>query len=248
MLFKSVAAAAAFAVASHAANDVAVPVHMAVRQLFGAIHARDETGYSPDKAFCAMGTSCAEACGAGYEMCPSSDSSIHCFNQAAKAHCCPGNAGVSCDDGFYCANDAKGEQLCCPVGKPLSECEGAVVSVAPLPPVTSTASSSSSSSTSTSTSTTSSTSSFQLLAVNTTTTAESSFSTHVANTTASAGFTAICNSTTAAPTVPATRTPISFTGTTAMSTPTQAVASAAIAVGPSAFLLGLSAVAFAALL
>lgn len=247
MLFKSVAAAAAFAVASHAANDAAVPVHMAVRQLFGAIHARDDTGYLPDKAFCAMGTSCAEACGAGYEMCPSSDSSIHCFNQAAKAQCCPGNAGVSCDDGFYCANNAKGEQLCCPVGKPLSECEGAVVSVAALPPVTST-STSSSSSTSTSTSTTSSTSSFHLLAVNTTTTALSSSSTHVANTTASAGFTARFNSTTAAPTVPATRTPISFTSTSATSTPTQAATGAAVAVGPSALLLGLSAVAFAALL
>ncbi|EJT74696.1 hypothetical protein GGTG_08534 [Gaeumannomyces tritici R3-111a-1] len=248
MLFKSVAAAAAFAVASQAASDVAVPVRMSVRELFGAVHPRDDAGYLPGQTFCAMGTSCSEACGAGFEMCPSNDNSIHCFNQGAKAQCCPGNAGVSCEDGFYCANDAAGEQLCCPVGKSLAECEGAVVSVAALPPVTSTATTSSSSS-STSSSSSSSVSSLSI-AANTTTSAVSSSSTLSANTTASAGFTTRLNSTTAATTGSATRTPISFTSSSVAvtSTPTSAPSNGAGVVGPSAFLLGLAAVAFTALL
>jgi hypothetical protein len=95
MLFNSVAAAASFAVASHAASDVdaAATYKMSVRDIFGLVHARDDTGYEPSQAFCGMGSSCAEACGAGYQMCPSNDNSIHCYNPVAKSACCPGGAG-----------------------------------------------------------------------------------------------------------------------------------------------------------
>ncbi|TLS28249.1 hypothetical protein PpBr36_00957 [Pyricularia pennisetigena] len=129
MRFNSITAAACLAVATSALNS-------SPEAIFGYsnIEARADNNsvYVPTQTLCGMGDSCAQACGASFDMCPSNDESIHCFDKE-RQKCCPGGKGVSCDAGFFCANNAKGEQICCPEGKPLDQCAGAVSSLVPVP-------------------------------------------------------------------------------------------------------------------
>ena len=93
MLVRSVAALAALGLA------VAEPMpykpsmmKTSARSLFGVVR-RQESGYQPSQSYCGQGATCAEACGAGYTTCASSDSQIHCFNPDAGELCCPDGSG-----------------------------------------------------------------------------------------------------------------------------------------------------------
>ena len=50
---------------------------------------RDEGAYAPEETECGDGATCAEACGAGFEECPSSGVNS-CYNPAAGETCCSG--------------------------------------------------------------------------------------------------------------------------------------------------------------
>lgn len=82
-------------------------------------------GYQPDTTFCGVGTTCAEACGAGYEQCASNDEQTHCFNSGSSQTCCPNQSGDSCDAGYYCTADTVGVTWCCPNGTSLDDCAAA---------------------------------------------------------------------------------------------------------------------------
>jgi len=168
MLVKSIAALAAL---TFAANVAAEPMpyqpsmmKTSVRDLFGIVRRQDDSGYQPEQTVCGSGNTCAEACGAGYETCVSKDSAVHCFNPIAGEICCPDLSGSSCDKGYYCTADSKGETWCCPNGMDTAACAaaysmtGGLVSQTP-PPATSTSTSSSTSTTQPPTTTTSSSSS-----------------------------------------------------------------------------------------
>jgi len=94
MLVKSFSA---LAVLAFAATAIAEPMpyqprlmKTSVRALFG----RQETpGYQPSSSQCGEGSTCAEACGAGYTTCASSDEQVHCYNSAANEVCCPNMSG-----------------------------------------------------------------------------------------------------------------------------------------------------------
>lgn len=97
MLVKSFSALAALAFAAHV---VAEPMpykpklmKTSVRELFGVVRRQDSPGYQPTAAVCGTGNTCAEACGAGYETCASSDEQVHCFNPTANELCCPDQSG-----------------------------------------------------------------------------------------------------------------------------------------------------------
>ncbi|AEO70807.1 uncharacterized protein THITE_2097422 [Thermothielavioides terrestris NRRL 8126] len=163
MLVKSITAIAAL---TFAANVAAEPMpyrpslmKTSVRDLFG----RQDPGYQPQQAACGAGDTCAQACGAGYEACAAQDNQVHCYNPAAGEICCPDKSGSSCDAGYYCTADKKGETWCCPEGMDLNACASAYSVVGGLvsqtAPPTSTSTSTSTTSTTTSTTTTSSTSS-----------------------------------------------------------------------------------------
>ncbi|KAL2121496.1 hypothetical protein VTJ04DRAFT_5523 [Mycothermus thermophilus] len=167
MLVKSVAALAALSLATGVAAEPlrpykpAVMVKMSTRALFGVVRRDDAPGYQPSTEVCGVGPTCAAACGAGYETCASGDDEVHCFNPSAGEICCPNRSGSSCDAGYYCAADSKGETWCCPEGQSLTDCaasykevEGELVSQTPVPET-----STSTSSTKTSSSTTKTTSS-----------------------------------------------------------------------------------------
>jgi len=97
MLAKSVSALAVFALAAHvSAAPEKMPykplMKMSVHEMFG-IARRQSDGYQPTQSVCGEGATCADACGAGYDTCASSDTTIHCYNPAAKQTCCPDNTG-----------------------------------------------------------------------------------------------------------------------------------------------------------
>jgi hypothetical protein len=58
---------------------------------FGAMMKR-QAGYYPTTHLCGSGDTCAEACGATYEQCPSS-SGLYCYEPSLGDHCCPDNTG-----------------------------------------------------------------------------------------------------------------------------------------------------------
>ncbi|KAL2166475.1 hypothetical protein VTG60DRAFT_2735 [Thermothelomyces hinnuleus] len=163
MLVKSIAAFAAFTLA---ANVAAEPMpykptlmRTSTRALFGIARRQDDSGYQPEPVKCNNGDTCAEACGAGYETCVSNDDLTHCYNPTVGEICCPNQSGGSCEKGYYCTADKKGETWCCPEGMDVEACAaayglpGGLVSQTP-PPATSTSTSTSTSSTSTSSTTT----------------------------------------------------------------------------------------------
>lgn len=100
---------------------------MSVKHMFLSRRAEDD-GYQPDTSLCGTGNSCAEACGAGFAQCASSDDQIHCYDAGSSQTCCPNNSGDSCDAGYYCSADTTGETYCCPNESSLEEC-AAVFSV-----------------------------------------------------------------------------------------------------------------------
>lgn len=148
MLVKSASALAVLAFAAHASASEAMPykplMRMSVRQMFGLVRRQDDAGYQPTQAVCGTGNTCAEACGAGYEACTSSDEMVHCFNPGAQT-CCPDASGSkffchgnmipdaltltrnldSCDAGYYCTADTGGETWCCPDGMDVVACAAA---------------------------------------------------------------------------------------------------------------------------
>lgn len=58
------------------------------------VFGRQSDGYQPEDEICAgEGSTCAEACGRGYEQCYSGDEAIHCYNPAAEESCCSAGDG-----------------------------------------------------------------------------------------------------------------------------------------------------------
>lgn len=111
------------------------------------IFARQSDGYQPEDEICGgEGSTCAEACGDGYQECASSDESVHCYNPAQEESCCASGNGSSCLSSFFCARDSETGTFCCPGGSSLEECAvefgvvGALVSDAPAAPTSSSSS------------------------------------------------------------------------------------------------------------
>lgn len=110
------------------------------------IFGRQTDGYQPEDEVCGgEGSTCAEACGSGYEQCSSSDSAVHCFNPADGESCCASGDGSSCLASFYCSRSPDVETFCCPAGSTLKECAtefgvtGGLVSDLPSAPASSSA-------------------------------------------------------------------------------------------------------------
>ncbi|RBA17030.1 hypothetical protein FPRO05_01754 [Fusarium proliferatum] len=89
MLFRTIASVAFLACASNVAAEPQ-PYKLVKAPVEGLSLARRSTpGYQPDQSVCGGGgNTCADACGAGYESCPSEDESTHCFNPTVKQSCC----------------------------------------------------------------------------------------------------------------------------------------------------------------
>jgi hypothetical protein len=128
MLFRTIASIALLASASNAASQSQVqPYKLIKAPVEGLSFGRRSTpGYQPDQSVCGGGgDTCADACGAGFESCPSEDNQTHCFNPKAKQSCCFDGTGNSCDKGFYCSHDTKAQTWCCPDAMDLAECAAA---------------------------------------------------------------------------------------------------------------------------
>jgi hypothetical protein len=101
-MVKSASALAVVALAVPSmASDVPKPyepklMKMSAHELFGLERRQDSNGYTPSQSVCGTGSTCAEACGAGYETCTSSDSTVHCFHPSAGQTCCPDASGSMC--------------------------------------------------------------------------------------------------------------------------------------------------------
>jgi hypothetical protein len=230
MHFKPATIAAIAALASQVVAEATYKMALHPHQIFGIVK-RQETGYAPNETFCGMGTSCAEACGAGYIVCASGDSSIHCFNPDAQK-CCTDASGKACDTGYFCATANDGQTLCCKDGEALDACAKAygVANVSSQVPKASTSSTTTSSSTS------------SITVSNTTvTSSESSSTTSCTSTlTPSSGFGG-SNTTT-------TSSGPSKGGPAQTSPPAQVPANAAHATGPASAILALAVAAFALVL
>ncbi|KAH7145737.1 hypothetical protein B0J13DRAFT_326255 [Dactylonectria estremocensis] len=125
MLFSSAASIALVAFASNVAAEPK-PYRLVSAPVLGlSLARRDTNGYQPEQTVCGDGTTCAEACGDGYETCPSNDDSTHCFNPANAQICCSDGSGNSCDDGYYCSHDTVANTWCCPESMNLVECAAA---------------------------------------------------------------------------------------------------------------------------
>ncbi|KAM0431903.1 hypothetical protein ACHAPT_005156 [Fusarium lateritium] len=125
MNFKTFASVVLLACAANAAADPQ-PYKLVKAPLDGLSLARRSTpGYQPEQSVCGDGETCAEACGQGYETCPSNDDSTHCYNPAVKQTCCSDGTGNSCDDGYYCTHDTKSQTWCCPDSMDLVQCAAA---------------------------------------------------------------------------------------------------------------------------
>ncbi|KAI2464536.1 hypothetical protein F4781DRAFT_68448 [Annulohypoxylon bovei var. microspora] len=130
MLFQTVSSIAILALAGQViADPVRQPyklklARMSARSIFG-LDRRSDDGYSPEQQFCSSGDTCAEACGKGFDQCPSKDGMVHCFNKAGNQTCCPGQTGDSCDKGYFCSADDKGNTWCCPDSMTLKQCAAA---------------------------------------------------------------------------------------------------------------------------
>lgn len=93
MHFQTIVSIAILACATHVAAQ-AQPYKLIKGPVLGISLARRSTnGYQPEQSTCGDGDTCAEACGKGYEACPSNDDSTHCFNPAVKQSCCTDGSG-----------------------------------------------------------------------------------------------------------------------------------------------------------
>ncbi|KAH6889605.1 hypothetical protein B0T10DRAFT_571569 [Thelonectria olida] len=86
---------------------------------------RDAGGYSPRQGLCGEGSTCADACGDGYTICPSNNPWTQCYNPTVQQTCCPDGTGNSCEKGYYCTHDAKSQTWCCPDKMDLAQCAAA---------------------------------------------------------------------------------------------------------------------------
>lgn len=97
MHITSVSALAVLAFAASATAAEPKPykplMKMSIHQMFGIGRRQDNSAYQPTQSICGTGTTCAEACGDGYETCTSSDEMVHCYNPAAAQTCCPDASG-----------------------------------------------------------------------------------------------------------------------------------------------------------
>ncbi|RGP60184.1 prp 4 c [Fusarium longipes] len=128
MLFQTFASIALLACATNAASQAQPqPYKLIKAPVAGLSFARRSTpGYQPDQSVCSGGgNTCADACGSGFESCPSEDGQTHCFNPIVKQSCCFDGTGNSCDKGFYCSHDTKAQTWCCPDSMGLAECAAA---------------------------------------------------------------------------------------------------------------------------
>ncbi len=95
MLFSTTAA---LALAALAAAEPAMMM-MSTRDLF-ALGARSgpdsDNGYLPTQKGCGLGSTCSEACGAGFDLCASTDNKFHCYNSGISQVCCTDGTGSMC--------------------------------------------------------------------------------------------------------------------------------------------------------
>ncbi|PQE33737.1 prp 4 C domain-containing protein [Rutstroemia sp. NJR-2017a WRK4] len=135
MYFTLVTIASVLAVAS-ATAEPKQPYMLAARSLNREFDfSKRQAGYDPSDftSSCGSGATCAEACGAGYETCPSTDGSLDCFSPTKKETCCPYGTGDSCSDGYYCAQYITDRTVwCCPDGMDLAACAKAYSLAGPL--------------------------------------------------------------------------------------------------------------------
>ncbi|KAI1095822.1 hypothetical protein F5B19DRAFT_269215 [Rostrohypoxylon terebratum] len=130
MLFQTVSSVAILALAGRViAEPVRQPyelklARMSAKSIFG-LDRRGDDGYTPEQQFCSSGDTCAEACGKGFEQCPSKDGFVHCFNKGGNQTCCPDQSGDACDQGYFCSADDKGNTWCCPDSMTLKQCAAA---------------------------------------------------------------------------------------------------------------------------
>ncbi|KAL2754417.1 hypothetical protein ACRALDRAFT_1081465 [Sodiomyces alcalophilus JCM 7366] len=124
MQYRSIASLAVVALAAQATAQqtrMFTRANQSFRDL--GVFRRQDDGYQPEDEICSgEGTTCAEACGEGYEQCSSSDSAVHCFSPAAGESCCTTGTGSSCLAAFYCTHDTDAETWCCPEGRDLEQC------------------------------------------------------------------------------------------------------------------------------
>ncbi|ERT02601.1 hypothetical protein HMPREF1624_00902 [Sporothrix schenckii ATCC 58251] len=128
MLLKTSTALAILAAASQVVAEpqpYAARKLMSVRDMFGVVRRDGADSYTPSQSYCGIGETCAQACGAGYETCSSTDDAIHCYDPSNQQVCCPDGSGNSCDAGYYCSGTEKGETVCCPNSQSLAECAAA---------------------------------------------------------------------------------------------------------------------------
>ncbi|KAF4977587.1 hypothetical protein FZEAL_5901 [Fusarium zealandicum] len=122
MHFRTIASIALWACAANAAVELQ-PYKLTKATVLGvSLSRRASPGYQPEQSVCGDGSTCAEACGKGYETCPSNDDSTHCFNPTVKQTCCSDGSGNSCDHGYYCTHDTKSQTWCCPDSMDLVQC------------------------------------------------------------------------------------------------------------------------------
>lgn len=91
---------------------------------FGSMIKR-QGGYYPTTHTCGQGATCEEACGAGQITCPSTSSTMYCYDPTIGDTCCPDGSGNSCSAGYFCTSDSAGNTYCCPSGMSLSDCGAA---------------------------------------------------------------------------------------------------------------------------
>ncbi|KAM5348169.1 hypothetical protein ACJ41O_007993 [Fusarium nematophilum] len=125
MHFRTIASIALLACASNVAAEPQ-PYKLVQGPVLGiSLSRRSIPGYQPEQSVCGDGSTCAEACGQGYETCPSNDDATHCYNPAVKQTCCSDGTGNSCDEGYYCTHDTKSQTWCCPDAMDLVQCAAA---------------------------------------------------------------------------------------------------------------------------
>jgi hypothetical protein len=91
MHLTTLASSFALVAAALAASQPAMMAGMPLDEAFGL--SKRQSGYYPSSSFCGRGDTCAEACGAGSEMCSSTDGSLHCYRPDRKQTCCPNGSG-----------------------------------------------------------------------------------------------------------------------------------------------------------
>ncbi|KAL1841086.1 hypothetical protein VTJ49DRAFT_7417 [Mycothermus thermophilus] len=82
-------------------------------------------GYHPEFGSCGSGTTCENACGTNWILCPAkTDLSLFCYNKVDLGQtCCPNGSGRACERGYYCAWQTFGGKVwCCEEGQSLEEC------------------------------------------------------------------------------------------------------------------------------